>query len=447
MPNVDDMTTAIVTPPASAAPAVHHSIVSQLGTDSAYVLLGFPVAIASFVVLLVGFVLGIGLAVTGLGLFVLAGTLLIARGFADLDRRAITRVLHRLRVRPEYKAVPAGSGGWKRIITTITDGQSWLDLTHGIARLFFAVVAFVITVTWWAGAVGGLLYWAGDWAIPRGPDNVELSELLGMGDSAGARIGLYTAAGVFFLLSLPIVVRGAALMQANFARALLTGVAQMRSRITVLEGQKRAAVSAEATALRRLERDIHDGPQQRLVRLAIDLGRAQQQFDVDPEAARRTLAEALAQTRETLDELRALSRGIAPPILVDRGLPSALAALAGRGVIPVDLSVDPTLGIPEGRLDAAIEGAAYFVVAESLTNVAKHSKATACRVAVGTTGDGRSVRVEVEDDGTGGAHVAKGHGLAGLADRVHATGGTFTVSSPEGGPTLIQADLPRLSAG
>ena len=217
-------------------------------------------------------------------------------------------------------------------------------------------------------------------------------------------------------------------MQAGLRRALLTGVAEMRSQITTLEGQRRAAVSAEATALRRLERDIHDGPQQRLVRLAMDLGRAQQQFDADPEAARRTIDEALAQTRETLDELRSLSRGIAPPILVDRGLPSALAALAGRGVIPVDLSIDPALGTPEGRLDPAVESAAYFVVAESLTNVAKHSQATVCRISVGRTGD--ALRVEIADDGEGGAHISKGHGLAGLADRVHAAGGRLDVASP-----------------
>jgi signal transduction histidine kinase len=261
-----------------------------------------------------------------------------------------------------------------------------------------------------------------------------------MGDTAVARVTLYTAVGVFFLLTLPLVVRGAALMQAGLSRTLLTGVAQMRSRITTLEGQRRAAVSAEATALRRLERDIHDGPQQRLVRLAIDLGRAQQQLDADPEAARRTIEEALAQTRDTLDELRSLSRGIAPPILVDRGLPSALAALAGRGVIPVDLAIEPSLGTPDGRLEPAVESAAYFVVAETLTNVAKHSRATVCRITV--TRDSRSLRVEVADDGEGGAHVSKGHGLAGLADRVHAAGGRLDVVSPAGGPTLVVADLP-----
>ena len=160
------------------------------------------------------------------------------------------------------------------------------------------------------------------------PDNQDLHQLLGLGDSATARIGLNTALGVFFLITLPLVVRGSPCSR-PLGRALLTGVAEMRDRITVLEEQKRAAVSAEATALRRLERDIHDGPQQRLVRLAMDLGRAQQQLATDPEAARATLDEAVGQTRETLDELRALSRGIAPPILADRG-PAQRPGRAGR---------------------------------------------------------------------------------------------------------------------
>ena len=172
----------------------------------------------------------------------------------------------------------------------------------------------------------------------------------------------------------------------------------MRQTITVLTDQKAAAVSAEATALRRLERDMHDGPQQRLVRLAMDLGRAQQQLDTDPEALRNTLDEAVNQTRETLDELRALSRGIAPPVLADRGLPSALAALAGRCTVPVELVVDADLGLPRGRLDAAVENTAYFAVSEALTNVAKHSGATNCWVTVanGPTGwPSRSSTMEV----------------------------------------------------
>jgi signal transduction histidine kinase len=203
----------------------------------------------------------------------------------------------------------------------------------------------------------------------------------------------------------------------------------------VAQAQKAAAVSAEATALRKLERDIHDGPQQRLVRLAMDLGRAEQQFATNPEAARATLAEALTQTRETLDELRALSRGIAPPILVDRGLQAALTALAGRCTVPVDLDAPPI-----GRLDPAVESTAYFVVAEALTNVAKHSQASEVHVSVHRLATG--LLVSVDDDGVGGASLAKGHGLAGLDDRVRAAGGVLSVDSPVGDGTRLTAALP-----
>ncbi|TDC51581.1 sensor histidine kinase [Micromonospora sp. KC207] len=416
------------------------SLPRQLLRDSGYVLLGLPLAVASFVVLVVGLALGVGLVVTVIGLPVLAGTLYAARGLADVERLRLPAVLRQLRVRPDYRRAEAGAGAWRRILVPIRDVQSWLDLAHGILKLAVAVVTFVVTVTWWAGTLVGTLYSIYDWALPHPPDDEPLSELLGLGDSAAARIGLNTAAGLFFLITLPLVVRGCARLQAGFARALLTGMAEMRSRITVLEEQKRAAVSAEAAALRRLERDIHDGPQQRLVRLAMDLSRARHQLASDPEAAGRTLDEAVAQTRDTLAELRALSRGIAPPILVDRGLPSALAALAGRGLIPIELRLDPRLDGPGGRLDPAVEGTAYFVVAEALTNVAKHSGATECRVEV-TRDDGRLL-VAVADDGHGGAHLAKGHGLTGIADRVRAAGGRLHVLSPAGGPTEVRADLP-----
>jgi signal transduction histidine kinase len=425
----------------AGAEPVPSSILRQLGVDSAYVLLGFPLALASFVVLIVGLAVGLGLGVTVIGLPILSGTLYVARGWADIERLRIPAVLRQPRIRPQYRTAEPGASAWRRIFVPIADAQSWLDLAHGCVKLFVATATFVVTLTWWAGAIGGSLYWAYDWMLPTqsGQDET-LNELLGLGNSAGARIGMNSAFGLFFLITLPIVVRGCALLQAGFGRALLTGVAEMRNRITVLEEQKRAAVSAEASALRRLERDIHDGPQQRLVRLAMDISRAQHQLATDPDAARRTLDEALTQTRDTLAELRALSRGIAPPILVDRGLPSALAALAGRGLIPVELTVDPQLGTPGGRLDPAVENAAYFVVAEALTNVAKHSRATECWLTVTRTD--RHLHIAVIDDGEGGAHLSKGHGLAGIADRVRATGGTLSVVSPAGGPTEISADLP-----
>nr|WP_245648179.1 sensor histidine kinase [Micromonospora rosaria] len=412
----------------------------QLGTDTRYVLLGFPVALAGFVVLFAGTLLGTGLLVTVLGLPILAGTLQTARKLAAVERQRLERVLGHPVVRPEYREPAPGAGTWRRILVPLGDPQYWLDLLHALLKLLFAVPSFGVTLTWWAGAVVGTLYWAYDWALPHPEENEGLAELLGLGTSPAARIGLNTVIGVFFLLTLPLVVRGCALLAASPGRALLTGVAEMRQRITQLEEQKRAAASAEATALRRLERDIHDGPQQRLVRLAMDLSRARHQLASDPDAAGRTLDEAVTQTRETLAELRALSRGIAPPILVDRGLPSALAALAGRGLIPVELRVDPELATPDGRLDPAVESTAYFVVAEALTNVAKHSGATECTVAV--TRHGPTLTAAVTDDGHGGAHLAKGHGLAGIADRVRAAGGRLDVVSPAGGPTEIRAELP-----
>jgi signal transduction histidine kinase len=412
----------------------------QLAIDTGYTLLGFPLAVASFSVIVTGMSAGLSTLVIVVGLPILAGTLFVARFFADIERLRVAAVLRRPRTRPAYRAAQQGAGVWKRIVTPLTQTQFWLDLAHGILHFPIAVTTFSIVVTWWAAAIGGTLTIAWDWSIPRGPDNRSLAQLIGLGDSTFARVGLQTAIGLVCLISLPVIVRGCALISAVFSRFLLTGVAEMRQTITELTEQKAAAVSAEATALRRLERNIHDGPQQRLVRLAMDLSRARQQLDSDPDALRNTLDEALSQTQETLDELRALSRGIAPPVLTDRGLPSALAALAGRCTVPVELAVDPKLGTPTGRLEAAAENTAYFAVAEALTNVAKHSGAANCWVTV-AHGPGR-LGVQIVDDGDGGAHVAKGHGLSGLADRVWATGGRLTVVSPAGGPTTIGLELP-----
>ncbi|MUL82180.1 MULTISPECIES: sensor histidine kinase [unclassified Mycolicibacterium] len=411
----------------------------QLGVDTGYVLLGFPLATVSFSVLVTGLSAGLGTLVIVVGLLIIVGTLFVARLFADVERLRFPAVLRRPRSRPVYRAAPPGAGVWKRILTPLTQGQFWLDLAHGILCFPIAVVTFSIVVSWWASAIAGTLAFAWDWSIPRGPDDTSLAQLIGLGDSTFARIAFQTAIGLVCLVSLPVVVRGCALLKAGFSRALLTGVAEMRQTITVLTEQKAAAVSAEATALRRLERDIHDGPQQRLIRLAMDLGRARQHLDGNPGPLRDTLDEAISQTQETLNELRALSRGIAPPVLTDRGLPSALAALAIRCTVPVELVVDPELGTPSGRLDAAVETTAYFAVAEALTNVAKHSGAANCWVTVAHGPAG--VRVEIVDDGDGGAHVAKGHGLAGLADRVRAGGGTLSVVSPAGGPTTIGVEL------
>ncbi|WP_344618086.1 sensor histidine kinase [Dactylosporangium salmoneum] len=432
--------TTTITP---LGPGRFSRIIRQLGIDTQYVLLGFPLGIITLVLCVTGFSVGLGLAVTVVGFPILFVTVLQARGFATLERARIGPVLRTRLPHPYYKKAEPRAGFWRRTFVPLTDGQSWLDLLHGTFRVIPSTISFAFVITWWAGTLGGLTTVLWDWSIPRPPDNKDLPELLGIGSGAELRVLFYTGIGLVFALTLVPVVRGAALFEAWAARAMLSGVAELRERVAEAErgrdrarAQTSAAVSAEASALRRLERDIHDGPQQRLVRLAMDLGRADLQFDHDPAAARATVAEALSQTRETLEELRALSRGIAPPILVDRGLRAALTALAGRSLVPVDLELPAT----EERLAANVETTAYFVVAEALTNVAKHSHASECKVTLARSAYG--MLVTVEDDGVGGASLAKGHGLNGLADRVRASGGELTVTSPLDAGTKLVAILP-----
>jgi signal transduction histidine kinase len=235
-------------------------------------------------------------------------------------------------------------------------------------------------------------------------------------------------------------------MDAGLARALLSDEsADLRARVDRLAVTRAAAVDAEARTLRKVERDIHDGPQQRLVRLTMDLQSAQRRLADDPAAAESLVTGALVHAQDALAELRALSRGIAPPILADRGLGAALAAAAARSPIPVSLDVRLD---PEDRLAPSVENALYYIVVESLTNVAKHAEATHCSVTVewhrpvGEPASAEVIRAWVVDDGRGGAHVGKGHGLAGLVDRAAVLDGRVIVESPPGGPTVVFAEVP-----
>jgi signal transduction histidine kinase len=438
MPNVNDMTTTYADE--DYAPSRALQMLRQLGIDTQYALLGFPLGILTVALLLPFFFLGLGTTVIWIGIVIMPATLIMARGFATVERARIRPVLRRDMPHPYYKK-RRDAGSVRRMVTPLTDGQAWLDLLHGAFRFIPSTIAFAFTVVWWAGALGGLSWSLWGWAT-LGAGNEGLPELLGFNSDYTTDVIFYLVIGALFAVTLYPVVRGVALLEALFARGLLSGVNELRTQVAeanaareVAQAQKAAAVSAEATALRKLERDIHDGPQQRLVRLAMDLGRAEQQFATDPEKARATVAEALNQTRETLDELRALSRGIAPPILVDRGLQAALTALAGRCTVPVDLDA-PVME----RLDPVIESTAYFVVAESLTNIAKHSRASEVQVSVQRLATG--LLVSVSDDGIGGASLAKGHGLAGLDDRVRAAGGVLSLDSPDGEGTRITAALP-----
>ena len=221
------------------------------------------------------------------------------------------------------------------------------------------------------------------------------------------------------------------------ARALAVRYGGLERRIDVLETTRAGAVEAAESELRRLERDLHDGAQARLVALGMTLGMAEQKLAEDPEGARRMLAEARAGTEEALRELRSLARGIHPPVLTDRGLEAAIASLAGRSPVPVELEVE----LAE-RPPAAQETAAYFVVAEALANATKHAGASKVAVRIGRAGG--TLVVRIEDDGRGGADAA-GNGLHGLAQRIEALDGHVQVTSPPGGPTVVEAVLPCAS--
>jgi signal transduction histidine kinase len=403
--------------------------------ESAYTLTAFPIGLAAFLNMVILISVGVGAAIIVGGVLLLALAVIVARGFARLERWRLRTWLRRDIPSPSYKCPPEGAGFLRRSFTPLGDAQSWLDVVWGVISFVTGTFVFVVTLAWWAAAANGLTYWFWERYIPRGERDESLASLIGFGDTRFADIALQTIIGLIALLTLPFVVRGLAMLHGGLAEAILCGRAELQHEVARVEGGRDAARVAEAASLRRLERDIHDGPQQRLVRLSMDLGRARKQLDQDPQRAAETIDAALLQARETVDELRSLSRGIAPPLLVDRGLRAALGELMVRS----DLPMESVIRVPED-LPPHIETTIYFVVAEAMTNIAKHSGAA--RASVRVTSDGETVTVRVEDDGHGGAHLGKGQGLAGLAQRVAGVDGTLEVTSPDGGPTVLAATIP-----
>lgn len=410
-------------------------LAARVGWDTLYALTAFPLGLVGFVLTVVGVATGVATLIVWVGVLVLAATLVASSWLARLERVRLVAMQGREPRPTTYRVASGRQGPIARLIAPLRDPQMWLDTLWGPLAFVTGLAAFIVTVVWWAVVLTGLTYWIWQLWLPQSEGNETLASLIGLGDGRLADSLLNLAIGLVALVTLPWVVRGVAWLHASLADVVLNGRSSMSARVERAEGARDAAQEAEAVALRRLERDIHDGPQQRLVRLTMDLGRARRQVAGDPEQASATIESALEQARETLDELRALSRGIAPPLLVDRGLGVALDELVVRSAVPVTLVHDLSAG-----LSPHVETAVYFTVSEALTNVAKHSGADAADVRV--VPDGTDLLVQVRDEGVGGAHPGKGQGLAGLAQRVAAVGGTLEVDSPAGGPTLVTARIP-----
>ncbi|MFI1739247.1 sensor histidine kinase [Streptomyces sioyaensis] len=356
--------------------------------EIAYLLANFPLGVAAFVVVLVWLTLGIGLSITVVGLPLLATGLLACRQYGRLERARAAALLG-VRVAEPSRLRPREQGFFPWLWTCLKDPVAWRHALFAFVRLPWVLLTFTVV----------LVLLVVGWPV------------------------------------LPWVARWLSNVDRAMVRALLSPSDELERRIAELESDRVTVTDTAAADLRRIERDLHDGAQARLVALAMGLGLAKEKLLEDPEAAAAMVDEAHGEVKLALQELRDLARGIHPAILTDRGLGPALSSLAGRSTVPVTTSVDL-----DERPAPAIEGIAYFTVSELLQNVSKHSAARQASVEVWRAAD--RLLILVSDDGRGGARLDGGSGMAGLAGRLGSVDGLFVLDSPVGGPTRVTAELP-----
>ncbi|MEV8480329.1 sensor domain-containing protein [Streptomyces sp. NPDC051173] len=405
-----------------------------------YLLLSFPMSVLTFVYAVTMVSLGAGLLITFIGVPVLAAALLGSRALGAVERVRARALLGVEIAEPEPVRPPKGRRGpvtWTGAL--LKSGTSWRSLLYCVIHLPWAVTAFVVSLTLWAVGWALFLYPAYQWMYPTfwGRPGMQMYD---DGDGTAFfldnpfEIGVTCAVGLALVLITPWIIRGLAFGDRMLVLGLL-GPSPLAERVWELEEDRGVVVDTAAADLRRIERDLHDGAQTRLVALAMDLGLAKEKLEEDPEAAAKMVDEAHGEVKLALQELRDLARGIHPAILTDRGLGPALSALAARCTVPVRAEVDLTY-----RPAPAIEGIAYFTVSELLQNISKHSGARTARVDVWRSEN--RVMLQVSDDGRGGASTDSGSGLAGLAERLGSVDGLLVVDSPVGGPTAVTAELP-----
>ena len=398
------------------------------------ILIGLWTGLLSFAIL--GWLLPAALVLTPVflvGVPLLALALLVSRRFGALDRGRYRLVLGVEIPSPHPDEKPAGSVA-DRLRTLLRTPARWREAGYGLLRFPLSVVEVVLVAAAWLLPLGGLTLPIYNWSLPHGGANLALFTV-----RSWWSLTLVFLVSVLLLINAPRMVRWLGIADLAIARRLL-GPDQMAARVGELERSRAAVVVSAEAERRRIERDLHDGAQQRLVALAMQLGRARSRFATDPEGARALLDEAHNEAKLALAELRDLARGLHPAVLTDRGLDAALSGLAARAPIPVVVEVDPAAG---DKPVPVVDAIAYFVVSEALTNVAKHAGATRAAVVVRRL-DGM-LRVVVTDDGVGGADPALGTGLRGLADRVSGVDGRLHVDSPPGGPTVLTVELPCVS--
>jgi signal transduction histidine kinase len=359
--------------------------------EIAHLLANLPVALIGFVYVVTVLFTGVGLTVTVIGVPLLAVGLMGARLLGRLER-ARARALLGVRV-DEPSPLPLGGnrggGFFNHLWMRLKDPVGWRTVLYEFVRLPWGTFTFTIALT-----------------------------------------------SLFVLWPvLPYIARGLTNVDRAMVRGLLSPSDELERRIAELESDRGVVVDTAAADLRRIERDLHDGAQARLVNLAMGLGLAKEKLLEDPDSAAVMVEEAHGEVKLALQELRDLARGIHPAVLTDRGLDAALSSVASRCTVPVKVTADL-----DSRPVAAIEGIAYFTVSELLQNVSKHSGAKSASVDVWRADD--RLLIQVWDDGRGGARLDGGTGMRGLADRLDAVDGLFVIDSPPGGPTVVTAELP-----
>ncbi|MEN0024568.1 sensor histidine kinase [Microbacterium sp. LWO14-1.2] len=375
---------------------------------------------------------GLGLLlVAGIGVVLLVGLVyaLFAVGWFEVARvSGLYRTpIAPLRWRPRDRP---GFSGWIRALgRQAIDGRMWRAIANFAisAVLGWIVLRLAWGLVWSIAICFAPLVGAGTVLGPFGGMGITApwAPLVGILGIAACTFGMVGLAALHRVLSLSIVIRAKE--------------AELTERVRTSTAQREGAVRAADVERTRIERDLHDGVQPRLVSVGMTLGLAQQKIDTDPDAAKELITEAHTSTKAAITELRQLARGIHASVLDDRGLDAALSALAGRSHIPVQLDVRM-----DGRCSREAEAAVYFSIAESLTNAAKHSRASEARVTVRLR-EGGVLWARVEDNGMGGAQVQPGGGLDGIANRILAAGGTFRLDSPAGGPTSLEVNVPCAS--
>jgi signal transduction histidine kinase len=370
--------------------------------------------------------------IIGLGTMIRVATLWLGVRLALVDRWRIER-LSGVRIEPPALPRPEQRAGF-RARQQAWAGSPWLWrlVWYQPLRLLMAgALAFCAVAWWWAAIICFVLA-----AQPPRPVYL-IGWAVGPVSLTPAETALLVLTGAAGLLAWPAVVRVVPLAEAALGRWLLgpSRASRLSTEVSRLSQARSLAVASAEAERRRIERDLHDGLQPQLVNLALDLGLARSRLRSDPGAAQSIIDRAHEEAKRAAGDLRNLVRGIHPSVLDERGLDAALSALVASCSVPVAVNVS----LPR-RPAQAVETTAYYVVAEAVTNVSKHAQARKAAVRIGYDGD--ALRVTVEDDGRGGACLDPGGGLAGLAARVASLDGTFQLSSPDGGPTRIEAMIP-----